>query len=95
MNREERTHEYYERALLHTDCKTAKGKPIKPIEYFDKVDAIVIPEGATNGDMVKVVFPNFEENVTIVCDTILLERYMPYCKMQFHRDWWDSPYERR
>ena len=55
---------------------------------------LTMPDNPTNGDMIKAVFPNFEEDVTIVSDTILLERYMSYCKMQFHRDWWDAPYKR-
>ena len=58
-------------------------------------NGIPLPNNPTNGDMVKAVFPNFEEDVTIVGDTILLERYMPYCKMQFHRDWWDAPYKEK
>ena len=56
---------------------------------------LTMPDNPTNGDMIKAVFPNFEEDVTIVSDTILLERYMPYCKMQFHRDWWNAPYKEK
>ena len=93
MSREERTHEYYERVLLHTECKTAKGKPIKPIEYFDKIDAIAIPDGATNGDMIKAMFPNAEidanpysPSVDIFVDGILM--------MRVDRNWWNAPYKK-
>ena len=48
------------------------------IEY-EKRDFIEIPEGATNGDVVKLVFPN----VAIEIHFRLLD------------DWWNSPYKKR
>ena len=92
MSREERTHEYYERILLHTECKTAKGRPIKPIEYFDKIDAIAIPDGATNGDVLCLIFPNLhytlsDKSPMRVVTTIGIAS-------SFDANWWNTPYKR-
>lgn len=53
----------------------------KFIEECEIVDAIPIPEGATNGDMIEIMFPdkstfNGGEGV------------------YFNKDWWYAPYKR-
>lgn len=57
---------------------------------YEKVDFIEIPEGATNGDMIKAVFPNcvIDEDfggavITNVDDT-----------QYWRKDWWNSPYRK-
>ena len=59
---------------------------------YEKVDFIEIPEGATNGDMMKNIFPQFEvfvmgdnQQVTILCGEM---------RMDFRKDWWNSPYRK-
>lgn len=59
---------------------------------YEKVDFIEIPEGATNGDMIKSIFPQLEvfimgdnQQVTILCGEV---------RMDFDKDWWDSPYRK-
>lgn len=53
---------------------------------------INIPNNATNEDVLKLVFPNWEEEVSTNGESIVLERFTPYCKMQLHKDWLDKPY---
>ena len=93
MSKEERTHEYYERVLLHTECKTAKGKPIKPIEYFDKIDAIAILDSATNGDMIQAMFPNGDLHDYDYYDGYVIYE-LNYMDMKFDKDWWYARYKR-
>lgn len=62
------------------------------IEKIPTVPAIPIPKGATNGDMVKAMFPNYEE--TRMCGEV---RYgsREYVNLEFviDEDWWDAPYK--
>ena len=43
------------------------------------VNAIPIPDGATNGDMIKAVFP--------------LEVWLQMKAREFNKSWWNAPYE--
>ncbi len=59
---------------------------------YEKVDFIEIPDNATNGDVVKAVFPQFEvfvmgdnQQVTLLCGEM---------RMDFSKDWWNSPYRK-
>ena len=59
---------------------------------YEKVDFIEIPDNATNGDMIKAMFPQFEvfimgdnQQVTILCGEM---------RMDFSKDWWNSPYRK-
>lgn len=61
--------------------------------YKEDKDIISIFDGATNEDVLRKVFPNFEEDITPKGDTLILERYTPYCKMQLHKDWLDASYK--
>lgn len=58
-----------------------------------KVQAIPIPEGASNGDIIKAMFPEYEE--TRMCGDV---RYgsKEYVNLEFvvNEDWWDAPYKR-
>lgn len=51
------------------------------------VNAIVIPEGATNGDVIKAMFPNFHTNE--MSHTI----WVGYDDMSFRKEWWNAPYK--
>lgn len=50
---------------------------------------INIPEGATNGDVIKAVFPNYEcreyQSYVIIVT--------PYGNISFWKDWWNEPYK--
>ena len=54
---------------------------------YEKVDFIEIPEGATNGEMIKAMFPNEVE-----CGESA--SFIYYGTMRFDRDWWNSPYRK-
>ena len=57
------------------------------VHEADTVNAIVIPEGATNGDVIKVMFPNFHTNE--MSHTI----WVGYDDMSFRKEWWNAPYK--
>lgn len=46
---------------------------------------IVVPYNATNGDMIKALFPNYY-------DIDLVEEY-PSGNIYFNQDWWNTPYK--
>ena len=56
-------------------------------------NAVVIPQGASNGDVIKAVFPNadcefkkFYEKDTVICD-------LGGFYIRISAQWWNSPYE--
>lgn len=58
----------------------------------EEVNAIEIPENATNGDMIKAMFPKapikYEEFL------IKIHFYEPAkIDITFHKCWWDAPYK--
>ncbi|MBP5597202.1 MAG: hypothetical protein J6Y02_17600 [Pseudobutyrivibrio sp.] len=63
-----------------------------------KVDrAILIPEGATNGDVIKAMFPK----VTIIVNENLGEKGTVFVIFKNHEtvilfdlDWWNAPYKK-
>lgn len=56
-------------------------------------NGIVIPDNTTNGDIIKTMFPEYEE--TRMCGDV---RYgsKEYANLEFvvDEDWWDTPYKR-
>lgn len=69
--------------------------PIIDVEHAPTVNAIPIPEGATNGDMIKAMFPSwkiFQISENMVCFNI------PLSDGSFEHNacstsWWNSPYK--
>ena len=58
---------------------------------YEKVDFIEIPEGATNGEMIKAVFPNIEiEQIEDIIDVYGMSK----CRVTYDTDWWNSPYRK-
>lgn len=53
--------------------------PIIDIEHAHTVNAIPIPDGATNGDMIKDIFPS--------------EVWLQMKAREFNKTWWNAPYE--
>lgn len=65
----------------------------KQIEDIPPVPAIPIPEGATNGDVIKAVFPNASR--TAENDNyVYIENLDSYIPQKFFSNWWNSPYKR-
>jgi hypothetical protein len=60
-------------------------------------DVISIPEGATNGDVIKAMFPAAKVNNTKY--SYVVEVKLPYHSkydtgLLFDKDWWNAPYKR-
>ena len=58
------------------------------IDSFDRIvdDAIIIPKGATNGDMVEIIFGK-----DVYC-TLIRMMYSSCCEKL--KKWWNAPYKR-
>lgn len=56
---------------------------------YEKVDFIEIPEGATNGDMIKALFPNIS-----VYEHGNGATYSINNEYNFNSTWWNSPYRK-
>lgn len=57
-------------------------------------DAIPIPKGATNGDMIKAMFPYIkihEHKRTDICDAYIQIDIWDF-SICVSKDWWDAPY---
>lgn len=65
------------------------SRGLKPMKIF------IIPEGATNGDIIKLLFPNGKEYDTINDGCIRYEIEIDfdysYCSY-FDEVWWNEPY---
>ena len=58
----------------------------------EPVKRIYIPENATNGDMLKAMFPNLDASVSGDGDVIDVYNLGRYCQT-FDMDWWNAPYK--
>ena len=68
------------------------------ILHAPPVQAIPIPEGATNGDIIKAMFPNIEVNEIETntggyIDVKYLDTIRECDSMAFLRKWWNAPYK--
>ena len=67
------------------------------INECEMVDAIHIPEGATNGNMIRGMFPDIEiiEKVQFCGISYVKVRFkgMPDSKI-FDLEWWNAPYKK-
>ena len=61
---------------------------------YEKVDFIEIPEGATNGDMIKAMFPNVEIYTDVINEIVDVEICEDRSELRCSVDWWDSPYRK-
>ena len=62
------------------------------LERQPLVDAIPIPEGATNGDMIKVMFPNVECGKDELGNVFIISSaQLGY--IAFRECWWNAPYK--
>ena len=52
---------------------------------------IEIPDNATNGDVIKAMFPYAKE---IKGRTTIYYSFFPFGKMEFLLDWWNAPYKK-
>ena len=67
------------------------GEAKQIVDNAPTVDAIEILNGATNGDMIKTIFPNIEiEGIGGEIKCIAVKNGTSY----FALDWWNAPYKR-
>jgi hypothetical protein len=75
-----------------------------PIEEYDEAEEILkvlgqeIPEGATNGDMIKALFPDIDIDASVSgcddCDDVVdVYNLGIYCQT-FDTEWWNAPYKK-
>ena len=84
----------YEICMVEEIC-ACSGFTQDDINSAQTVDAVVIPKNATNGDVIKLVFPNIE-----IADTEVLKHVytsVPYgelvgANIDCMRDWWNARY---
>ena len=68
------------------DCGSNIGDYDIPIH-----NAIIIPEGATNGDMIKTMFPNVECGKDELGNVFIISSaQLGY--IAFRESWWNTPY---
>lgn len=61
------------------------------VDNVPTVDAIEIPKNVTNGDMIKIMFPNIEiEGIGGEIKCIATQNGTSY----FALDWWNAPYKK-
>ena len=69
---------------------------INAIRRLPTINAVVIPDNATNGDMIKALFPNVPVD-KFFQDTISFYPLMPNGltdEVHFDECWWNAPYKR-
>lgn len=68
------------------------------VENAPTLDVVQIPEGATNGDMLKALFPYIrEEDKCQMYYSVNLEnlsRDRAFNEVGIKKDWWDAPYRK-
>lgn len=45
----------------------------------------------TNGDFVQAMHPDFKYQ--FLGDTVIAEKFEPFCHLQFSRKWWNAPFK--
>lgn len=80
------------------DLETLVFQPLKPlpkvnVENLIKIlqQGVIIPENATNGDMIKAMFPNIE--IEEIDDELIVAYKLDVKGTPFYRVWWNAPYK--
>ena len=70
------------------DCGSNIGDYDIPIH-----NAIIIPEGATNGDMIKAMFPKIEIYTDVINEIVDIEICEDSSELRCSVEWWNAPYK--
>ena len=96
----ERTHTFYNSSNVHNLVKkineigdwgienSRKVILVDDLCNINTVKAIPIPDNATNGDMIKAMFPNVPVKIFEDMNTVI------FGNAQFDLEWWNAPYKR-
>ena len=85
--------------IWNSDYEDIKEIGFVPVEYAEDIaksiiNGILLPENATNGDVIKAVFPNALISDYIVNDmTIIYLQDENESEMVVPEDWWFAPYK--
>ena len=76
------------------DHSNREFNPMKVLDMQETVNAVVIPKGATNGDMIKALFPDWKiEHIRKMSG---MNRYEcninTINRISFYDDWWNAEY---
>lgn len=66
------------------------GEAKEIIDSLPTVNAVVIPDNATNGDMIKALFPNGIQ----INDTPIISYSFGEYRFRFSDEWWNAPYKK-
>ncbi len=78
---------------IATRDKNGKLLALGTIENLPVVTP-TIPKGATNGDMIKAIFPNVEIYTDVINEIVDIEICEDSSELRCSVDWWDAPYKR-
>lgn len=70
-----------------SDCTNNIGDYDVPIH-----NAIIIPQNATNGDVIEAMFPDCE-GISLADGTISVKYEKHGCWVHYEYDWWNAPYK--
>jgi hypothetical protein len=57
-------------------------------------DVVEIPEGATNGDMIKAMFPNAIIKINELGNMVHVKYNNHTCWVNYELEWWNTPYKK-
>ena len=75
-------------------CSYNDGERFK--EYIKKLPPVTptFPKGATNGDMIKAMFPKIEIYTDVINEIVDVEICEDSSELRCSIDWWNAPYKR-
>ena len=79
---------------IHPDVRTQRGALAisqGQLAYAETVNAILIPEDATNGEVIKIMFPNAYIEKTTNDGIVFIDNGSGV--MHFNKDWWNALYK--
>jgi len=85
---------------IYPDVRTQRGALAisqGQLAYAKTVNALLIPEDATNGDVIKAMFPNasihYHKADELVDDYVSVNIIGCDIQQDYSAEWWDAPYK--
>jgi hypothetical protein len=64
------------------------------MESYPPLNLIEVPKGATNGDMIRIIFPKIEIYTDVINEIVDVEICENSSELRSSVDWWNAPYKR-